>query len=363
VHIIQVVPRLPPMVDGIGDYAAVLGRSLESLKIRVSYLSCDPRQSDIDVGLTGITLGTRDAQNFSSCLRRVVGGSSEPATVLIHFAPYGYHDRGCPLWLLKGLEAVRNESNISITVIYHELDTRNRKPWSSAFWVPPFQRYIIDGLRKLSTTDVTNTHEHLTRLGRRSEKQVKLMSNFSTVGEPDSVPNFLDRRPSLVIFGRAWQRGISYRTSKDAIRTACNILGAQEIIDIGDPIAGLPPDIDGLPIIQRGRLASFEVSNILRESRGLYLSYPVTLLGKSSVFAAACAHGAVPLVHNERGEDRNPSFVEGMDYLLIGSGTSPVDVDLSALVFSRYQNRNSRRAADWMVRTTDSLISPRKWAI
>jgi len=340
------------MVDGIGDYATVLGRSLEELKIKVSYLSCDPRQSNIDASLSGIILQDRDAQEFSLALRRLVGMSSESASVLVHFAPYGYHDRGCPHWLLQGLEALRSESDVSLKVIYHELDTRNRKPWSSAFWVPPFQRYIIDGLRGLSAADLTNTHEHLARLKRRSRKRVELMPNFSTVGEPDSVPDLLDRKPSLVIFGRAWQRSISYRTSKEAIRAACNILGAQEIIDIGDPIPGLPPNIDGLPIIQRGRLTSLEISKILSEVRGLYLSYPVTLLGKSSVFAAACAHGTVPIVHNERGEDLNQSFVEGMDYLLIRPEMDSVNASLSGLIFSRYQSRNSRRAADWIIRTT-----------
>ena len=42
---IMIVPRLPPIVDGVGDYADLLARSLQTnFGISTQFIACDPQK-------------------------------------------------------------------------------------------------------------------------------------------------------------------------------------------------------------------------------------------------------------------------------------------------------------------------------
>ena len=78
-------------------------------------------------------------------------------------------------------------------------------------------------------------------------------------------------------------------------------LGIQEIIDIGPRTLPAPAEVAGIKVRTTGYLPQAEVSRILSTCRAGFLDYPSDVLGKSTVFAAYCAHGVAPVITHLRG--------------------------------------------------------------
>ena len=82
---------------------------------------------------------------------------------------------------------------------------------------------------------------------------------------------------------------------REALAAACRALAIAEILDVGPPLPELPSRLDGLPVRALGTLPEAEVSGVLLRSYAGFLGYPPPMLAKSTVFAAYCAHGLVPV--------------------------------------------------------------------
>lgn len=272
--VLQIVPHLPPPFEGVGTYASALAGALAKLGIETRFLVPD-----------------RTARGLSTEI-----GDAE--TVLLHYAGYGYQRRGCPAWLAAGLAPWRGR----LVTVFHEV-WASGPPWRSSFWLLPLQRRIAAALARRSAALATTLEIYgdMLRPWTRG-RGVSVMPVFSTVGEPASVPAFGERARRIVVFGGAGVRGRTWgRFLPDLARTARE-LGAEEILDVG-PAVDLPRAAGGVPVRGLGVLSPAEVSGLLLGSAAGFVAYPPAFLPKSTIYAAYCAHGVLPVC----AWDRQPS--------------------------------------------------------
>ncbi len=262
--IVQVVPHTPPPFEGVGTYAAALAEALAKLGIETRFLV--PERT-----VQGLLRGIGDAER-----------------VLLHYAGYGYQRRGCPAWLAAGLERWKGR----LVTVFHEV-WASGPPWRSSFWLLPLQRRIAASLARRSTALATTLPVYAGLL-RPWASNVAVMPVFSTVGEPASVPGLGERARRIVVFGGAGVRGRTWGPFLPDLARTIRELSAEEIVDVGPPM-DIPRTVEGVPVRGLGVLPPSEVSGLLLESAAGFLAYPPDFLPKSTIFAAYCAHGVLPV--------------------------------------------------------------------
>ena len=101
----------------------------------------------------------------------------------------------------------------------------------------------------------------------------------------------------MLVFGGLGARCRAYGPEREALAAACRMLGIEEIVDLGPPLPPsiLPADVAGVPVRALGTLPTAEVSAWMLAVRAGFLAYPAGFLPKSTIFAAYCAHGLLPV--------------------------------------------------------------------
>src|ERR1051325_4758398 len=148
-ELIQIVPYLPPALSGVGDYAFLLARKLRSAHgINTRFLVADGSWRG-GPELDGFAVESI-ANGDPASLQKSLSAAGAAAPVILHYVGYGYEKRGCPLWLIRGLESwKRNHRVRRLLVIFHELYASG-SPWQSSFWNSPVQRWITARLARLA---------------------------------------------------------------------------------------------------------------------------------------------------------------------------------------------------------------------
>jgi hypothetical protein len=341
-EIIQFVPRVWSPTDGVADYARALAEALhDQTGLATWFLRGDPLDRAADGRDArherSEQLAARSPERVVAALEARHGSSRNdpPASVLLHYANYGYASRGCPFWLIDGLAhwKARNP-RARLTVMFHELYASG-PPWRSAFWLSPIQRHLAGRLIRLCDHAVTSTGlyvDALSALGPRRPEPVLLHPVFSTVGEPERPVPWHMRQPWLVVLGRSGTERRAYGRHRPALTATAQALAVEKIVDIGPRAHALPADLAGIEVQAMGQLPREEVSRLLAESRAGFLDYPSDVLGKSTVFAAYCAHGVVPIIAQRRGPGRD-GLHEDVHFLLAGAGggASPMQDVLASI--------------------------------
>jgi hypothetical protein len=222
------------------------------------------------------------------------GGAS---AVLLHYANYGFARRGCPRWLVDGLERWRaGGRDRRLVTFFHEVYASG-PPWTSSFWLHPVQRRLARRLALVSDGLLTSLalYARLLRALAPSASAC-VLPMLSTVGEPETVPP-LRARPArrMVVFGGVGVRRRAYGEHRGLLAAACAELEIGGLVDVGPPFAGLPARLGGVPVEALGVLPATRASRLLQESFAGFLAYPPDFLGKSTIFAAYCAHGLLPV--------------------------------------------------------------------
>ncbi len=124
-HVLLLSARIPPTVDGVGDYTAFLAASLVRRDVRVT-LTCgkQDRYTPPDgVTLWPDTLGhaRKDAKEW---VRQVV--YHQPDWLLLQYVPYAFQRWGLPFFLPSLLQQVR-AAGIRVGVMFHEVHIRPRE--------------------------------------------------------------------------------------------------------------------------------------------------------------------------------------------------------------------------------------------
>jgi len=294
--IISIVNRLPPAVDGIGDYALNLARQLrQDADINTHFIVSQPTWSGAQ-DLEGFSISQVNERSSAALLKLLQGQTR----VLLHYAPHSHAKKGCPYWLLHALETWRQQTEgAKLTIMFHELYSMGKGvvPRSTDFWLLPFQKQVARRMARLGDRCLTSS-EHYAELicqARRIQSDaIPTLPVPSGIGEPRQVVSLSERQRRLIIFGQGGNKEKAYRSILQ-IREVCQTLEIQEIWDIGTAGNRAFPNIEGVRMVEAGRLPAVQVSEILSNSLAGFLSYDPGRLAKSTIFAAYSSHGMIPI--------------------------------------------------------------------
>ena len=298
--VLQVVPQLPPSISGVEDYALNLARQLwKDYEIETCFIVGDPHwQRVTEIENFSVQLVERSAEALFLLLSNNSNQFSDPIPVLLHYVSYGYANRGCPVWLVEGLERWKaNTVNSRLVTMFHEVYASGA-PWTSAFWLSGQQKNLAARLAQSSDRCLTSKQlyaEILSELSQGKQTEILIIPVFSSIGEPAQVPPLAERLQRLVVFGGRGRRLRVYRESWKELSHACQRLGIEKILDIG-PSTGLTlSSVNTVPVVEMGQMSAPEISGIMSNSLAGFFNYHPEYLAKSSIFAAYCAHGLLPV--------------------------------------------------------------------
>jgi hypothetical protein len=219
---------------------------------------------------------------------------------------------------VTGLEKWRKAANNRrLVTMFHEVYAFG-PIWNSQFWTSPLQRNLAGRLAKLSDRCITSKQgyaEKIINLGQGINSDIPTVPVFSNVGEPENLKPLSARQKRLVIFGGPGPRSRVYQKSQVALARTCQDLQIEEILDIGPGLKFDIPPVNHIPVTCLGIKSASEISEILSNSLVGFFNYSLPFLTKSTIFAAYCAHGVLPVGTWYPGEDTD-GLVAGKHYWL-----------------------------------------------
>lgn len=304
-----IIPRLPPAIDGVGDYAINLARQLrQDFNVQTSFIVGDASW-DGAAEIEGFPVRKIQAQSPTALLAVLNKDISSP--LLLHYVGYGYEKRGCPSWLVRGLQQWHQvDASRSLVTMFHEISAFG-PPWTSAFWLSSLQRNLAGKLAIVSKSCITSkqSYAELLRQSSRQQLEIDCLPVFATIGEPKFLRPLEQRARKLVVFGNAKYRRQVYDRCLSSLHKICQMLEIEQIIDIGVPTGLDFTEIRIVPILERGILASSTISEIMQDAIAGFLDFPPpSYLAKSTIFAAYCAHGLIPCL-----VDDSPTAVDSLE--------------------------------------------------
>lgn len=319
--IVQIVPQLPGTFDGVGDYALTLARALR-----------DQHNIQTRFAVAAAT-DKREIDGFPVIPDAITQQLAGPIDhVLLHYANYGYQNRGVPLALRRWSKHLRKLISGRWLTMFHEIYASG-PPWKSAFWLRPLQVSVARDLIEIAdccfasnTTVAAEIHRHSPG---KTVRIVPVMSNF---GEPQ-LTNFAGRAPQhwaicggTALITRSLQAllGKYKRIPEWCAPRIIDAIGGRSDAAIQDAIWQWESMNPAVAVQHHPGVSANDASAILQRAAFGWLDYfgsgkiwPGMIL-KSGSFAALCAHGVIPVCrHREEAivvnGDRLPIF--GLDQL------------------------------------------------
>ncbi len=296
-RIIAIVPRLPPAVDGLGDYGLNLARQLrQDFGLETEFVVGTPSWSG-EASVEGFGVKQVPVRSRAALLELLPTEPHSRATVLLHYVGYGYARRGSPVWLVEALEHWKKGGTRRLVTMFHELYAFG-PIWTSQFWTSPLQRSLAKRLVRLSDRCLTSKQGYadiITKFSQGKHPQVNATPVFSTVGEPRDLPDLKERPRRLVVFGAGGARSRVYQRSRLALERTCRELEIVEIIDIGPFLNFEIEPVNGVPVVTMGIKSPHEISSLLSSSAVGFFDYSIEYLAKSTIFAAYSSHKLLPV--------------------------------------------------------------------
>jgi len=132
----HVVPKLPPVREGIGLYAMQLAEEWRKGEgIESSFVVADPPWRPDPAAGTPEGTVTLEARTPEALCRAVSQTGAD--RVLLHYVGYGYDREGLPFWLVRAAEKL----GLPLAVAYHEMWATG-PCWKKVFYTFPLQRQI-----------------------------------------------------------------------------------------------------------------------------------------------------------------------------------------------------------------------------
>jgi hypothetical protein len=350
--VISIVPRLPPAIDGVGDYALILARQLRSsFGVETIFLVVEAQVQWPPV-IEGFEIRQLVRRSPDALVAALCQDVEYIHNVLVQYANYAYDRWGCPFWLIQGLQQWKRKfSNTKLITMFHELHNNTvGPPWKHGFWAVPQQKKVAGQLAIISDRSVTNAQRYATALSAWSGKEdILTYPVFSNIAEVPTHRSLSKREKRLVVFGQR-RRSKVYTQSVDYLNQLCNVLAIEKILDIGPPLDTDIYKLIEVPIEVLGECSSEVISDILLNSWVGFLNYSTDPITKSGVFATYCAHGLVPIVHDAEIASTD-KLISGNTYWNID--LQPVDSfslhecpDIAENAHQWYQQHNLKRHSE-----------------
>jgi hypothetical protein len=298
-QIISIVPRLPPAIDGIGDYSLKVAQQLrKDFGIHTHFIVSNPLwvgDNNID-GFPVTKVSHREPKALLDLLNEAKGANA----VLLQYASHGHAKKGCPFWLVDALEKQKSKKMLPhLAIMFHEIYSMGPGvvPWNTDFWLLPWQKEITRRLANISDQNLTSSEKYAKLLSVQTGiplSSIETLPIPSTIGEPHRILPLNARHKRIVIFGQAGNKRNVYQ-QLDRLSAFFKYLGIEEILDIGPRVENTIERLIDIPVKTIGEISPSEISEILQNSMVGVLAYDSLRLAKSSIFAAYCSHGIFPI--------------------------------------------------------------------
>lgn len=342
--IIHILPKLPNAVDAVGFYAvnaaSIMFREHNIESRFITMLPAENRGGTFS--FRSHALPSLDKTGLYNTLNRVIAetNSGRKLCIVIHYINYGFAKRGCPFWLIEGMELwKKGHAEARLVTFFHDIYADSILPWKSAFWLNMTQRTLGRRLAEISDKAVTTCPPFFesVRRWRGKDADVHLLPIPSTLPEPKEIIPVGKRARQLVLFGEQRRVIWSYPRIIRRVEKAAKLLGIREILDIGKPIINAPAKINSIPVIKKGELPDHDVSKIFSTVLAGYFHYSFDYLTKSTVFASYCANGIIPVLCVKTGWE-NPLARENTFLNIYGMSDNPSSSELINI---------QKNAAEW----------------
>ena len=307
-QLIQIVPRFPPALDGLGEFALHLGDALSQLNGELSnFVVWRPHESPTPV-ITGPHRIHPLRGQSAAALEKAVNMLLQPrktTTILLHYTSYSYSKEGLPVWLpgvLRRLKAL----DCRLVTFFHELYATGRFPdktWMGS-WL---QKSIFQQILSLSDATITSNTGYFEEIKKNSSKPMLLTGIGSNVGEPAAPIPWAGRKRRLVMFGLPATRARLYQQHLADLKTLSSQLAIDEIADVGSA-EGVTTTLDevrnqfGPMFHSYGIQPAGRISEILANSLAGAVNYRYYQRFKSGVVAAYQAHALPAILFTPSGE-------------------------------------------------------------
>ena len=295
--LLQIVPRVPGGIDGVGDYALTIAQKLRD------QIGCDTLFATFKPSFPENAAGF-EVLPLDSLLDDI---HQKYDHVLLHYVNYGFQKRGIPFRLLSILRALRKRRHGKLITIFHELYDSG-PPWTSAFWLQPLQIHLAKSVGRLSDACIASNDSFRREVQRLvPNAHVELHPVPSGLGEPAlSFNQIAGRDPHwwTIIGGTAlterslrWFRQILSLIPEAIAPRKLVVLGGEDNPVTRSLLADLAVESDYHPCV-----AALDASEILKTCSFALFDYfrdldvETSMILKSSAFASACAHGVIPIL-------------------------------------------------------------------
>lgn len=294
-RVLQILPRVPPAVCGIGDYAwGIAQRLRDEHAVQSSFLSAGTNWTKPE-GDSEFPVFRLPELNAKALVEFVVARKQEFQAVVLHMSPYGYQKRAVPIWLASAWQQIaRMTSRPRLITMFHELYASGSMR-SSAYWLQPLQKWVLRTVARASDGQRTNRvgyADWLQGVSGLKTRIIEVMPVYSNFGEPEVLPAWEAREPSMALFAWGIHSGESLDTVVGKAAAWGRHLGIKRLHLIG---CKERVDESGLSIevVRHGFMEASAVSALLSSCRMAYTAYSPEHFGKSTLMAAFAAHGLV----------------------------------------------------------------------
>jgi hypothetical protein len=287
-NLVMITPYGAPGTNGLCDHVDQIVTALADRDIpSINTIGVTRSAHDVDISRGIVMQG--DSRGLTRVLDRFV---TTDCTLVVHYVCYGYQRRGCPFSLVRSLRYLRSLRSFRMISVFHELYASG-PPWTSTFYVAPFQRFLCRALASLSDNVVTSTPAYKRTLELQG-KNAGTHPVISNIGEPINPPMLEQRVNRAVVFGLPHSRLPLFESGM--LEATLEKLSVDEVLEIGERCGSPPANIGRIKWRQCGSLSGKDVSELFLQSRFGLLYYPRNLLSKSGVFAAYSSHRLVPVL-------------------------------------------------------------------
>jgi hypothetical protein len=362
-NLLHILPRVPPAVCGVADYAWNLAEQLELHEgIQSTFLSAGTSWTypGPEPHFPVHHLPRMSAHTFDSWLCH--HGSSVDA-LMLHLSPYGFQKRAMPFGLANAWssQAARVQAPPRLTY-FHELFASG-PPTTSAFWLQPLQKFILRRIARASSLRMTNRAAYARWLDQQSladSVPTQIISVFSNLGELADPSPLSSRTAEMVLFASANHSGEPLKALLDRVLAWAKYLGMNRLHVIGDGNFS-DPQMDDVQLVRHGYLAPKQVSNLLSKCRIGYTAYSPDHLGKSGLFASFASHGLAVITQGPTSQLPD-GLAHGQNVLcdpLMEDAAEPPQLDalqtLASALHLWYGSHNQRQTATRIATALRSL--------
>jgi hypothetical protein len=298
--ILQIVSGFKPNIDGMGDFARLLGDALvRQANLRSHFLIYRTPKTTFDPAeILPNTITYSAEPSPSAFLAEVARLRSEHDfdCALVHYGPYGYSRTGEPAAFVQAIEELAQQ--MRVLVFFHELYSSGM-PWKRAFWTHRQQKACVAQMLRLASFAFTSNAKYIKRLDalHQARKPVGKIPIFSNVGEPQNLRRLADRSRQLVIFGQLATRIRLYRDHLPALENACRKLRIDNVVDVGSGKSPhIPASLAGAPLRSTGFMDEQPLSELMADSIAGVVGYWPDVWEKSGVMASYQAHALLPIL-------------------------------------------------------------------